>query len=113
MTRQSSHDAAAATRLVRKLSQRYLLVLALVAGLVVLDEAVIQPALLRVNSFAPAINQAGRQRMLSQRLTKAALALEVTTDERARQARLAELQSTLDQWQKAQAALLQSIANQT
>ena len=43
--------------------------------LVVVDQAIIQPMLIHVNAFAPAINVAGRQRMLSQRLTKASLAL--------------------------------------
>ena len=63
--------ALAPDALVRRLSTRYLLVLVAVACLVVADQALIQPWLLRMNSDAPAINMAGRQRMLSQRMAKA------------------------------------------
>ena len=39
----------------------------------VVDQAVVQPLLVRLDAYAPAINLSGRQRMLSQKLTKAAL----------------------------------------
>lgn len=58
-----------------------------------------------MNSYAPAINVAGRQRMLSQRLTKAALALEVSADDVSRQRYREELRTTLAQWSSALAAL--------
>jgi len=54
--------------------------------------------LIHVNAFAPAINLAGRQRMLSQRLTKAALALRNTDENSVRNLRLDELQKSLGQW---------------
>ena len=47
---------------------RYLFVLLAVAGLVVVDQVIVQPMLVRLSWYAPVINVAGRQRMLSQRL---------------------------------------------
>ena len=55
------------------LNQRYLVVLVLVAFLVLLNQILVQPPLLQLTTDAPVINIAGRQRMLSQRLAKAAL----------------------------------------
>jgi two-component system sensor kinase FixL len=91
--------------LIRRLSGRYFLVLLAVAALVVTDQAIVQPLLVHMNSYAPAINLAGRQRMLSQRLTKAALALEVSGDEAARERYREELRTALAQWSSAHAAL--------
>ena len=54
--------------------------LALVALLVLLDRVLVQPGLSGLLTDAPLINAAGRQRMLSQRLCKAALALEASDD---------------------------------
>ncbi|QDU36992.1 Sensor protein FixL [Maioricimonas rarisocia] len=87
------------------LSGRYLLALAVVAGLVVLDAVAIQPMLVRLTSDAPVINVAGRQRMLSQRLTKAALAIEAASDNTTRQRRERELSIVLEQWTQAHESL--------
>lgn len=84
--------------LVRRLGKRYLLVLVAVICLVVADQALIQPLLLRMNGYAPAINVAGRQRMLSQKLAKAALGLRSAEDESARVAFRAELGEALADW---------------
>jgi two-component system, LuxR family, sensor kinase FixL len=89
---------SAAHLVVRRLAWRYLAVLLSVATLVVVDQAIVQPMLIHVNAFAPAINVAGRQRMLSQRLTKAALALREADDDDARRLRLDELTGSLEQW---------------
>jgi hypothetical protein len=51
----------------RRLSRRCIGLLAVVASLVLLDRAMVQPPLLRLLTDAPTINLAGRQRMLSQR----------------------------------------------
>jgi two-component system, LuxR family, sensor kinase FixL len=91
--------------LIRRLAARYLVVLAAVAILVVVDQSIVQPLLVRLGSYAPVINLAGRQRMLSQKLTKAALALEIATDGDGRNARRDELFDTLNQWSAAHAAL--------
>ena len=64
------------------LNQRYRATLALVAFLVLLNQLLVQPSLMRLTTDAPVINIAGRQRMLSQRLAKSALALESKTARR-------------------------------
>jgi C4-dicarboxylate-specific signal transduction histidine kinase len=91
--------------LVQRLSRRYLFVLAAVVFLVVVDQAVVQPLLARMSSFAPVINVAGRQRMLSQKLTKSALALRAAEDQATTQARRRELGETLAAWEAANTAL--------
>lgn len=97
--------APSATGVVRRVAARYFLTLAAIIGLVVVDQVAIQPFVSRLSSFAPAINIAGRQRMLSQKLTKAALALQISSDEAQRRARIRELQETLDQWTRAHRTL--------
>ena len=58
------------------LHSRYRVAMGLAAMLVVLNQVLVLPSLLRLTTDAPVINIAGRQRMLSQKLAKAALALE-------------------------------------
>jgi C4-dicarboxylate-specific signal transduction histidine kinase len=99
-----------AQRVVRRLAGRYLFVLVAVALLVVVDQAIVQPMLVHVNAFAPAINVAGRQRMLSQRLTKAALALGAADRQVDREARLDEFQTSLAQWTAEHDALVRGDA---
>jgi len=79
------------------LNRRYRAALALVAGLVLLNQLLVQPALMRLTTDAPVINIAGRQRMLSQRLAKAALALE-SDDDKTRWRHLRELDQVLLLW---------------
>jgi two-component system, LuxR family, sensor kinase FixL len=91
--------------LVRRLSGRYLFVLLAVAALIAADQAVIQPLLVRMNVFAPVINLAGRQRMLSQKLAKAALAMQAADDPAHKFARRTELRDSLAEWSTAHEAL--------
>ena len=63
------------------LTQRYLIVLVVVAFLVLLNQILVQPPIMEMTTDAPTINVAGRQRMLSQRLAKAALALDRASDQ--------------------------------
>lgn len=97
---------SAANSVVRRLAWRYLIVLLAVAALVVVDQAIVQPMLVHVNAFAPAINVAGRQRMLSQRITKASLALREADDEATRKQRIDELTNSLAQWTAEHDALI-------
>ena len=69
---QNRHESSA-DGLIRRLGCAILFVLVAVALLVVVDQAVVQPLLIRLDRFAPVINLSGRQRMLSQKLTKSAL----------------------------------------
>ena len=103
---QESDPRDIAHRLVRPFAARYMLVLATVAVLVIVDQALIQPQLVRLNYLAPTINVAGRQRMLSQKLSKEALALATLDDEPARSRRRRELLSTVSRWAAAHRALL-------
>ena len=80
------------------LNQRSLVGLGLVALLVLLNQVVVQPPLLRLLTDAPLINVAGRQRMLSQRLAKAALAFDAATDDLERSRRREELANVLSLW---------------
>ena len=84
--------------------------LAAVIALLVFEQVVIPPLLVRQNLLSPTLNLAARQRMLSQKVTKEALAVATTVDvDSERQARRrSELQGTLKQWTAAQQTLLNS-----
>ena len=90
--------------LARVLDQRCLLALSIAATLVLFNEAIVQPSLLRLMTDAPLINVAGRQRMLSQRLAKAALVIE-RERESARSRPLEELSSVHRIWSASHASL--------
>jgi two-component system sensor kinase FixL len=83
---------------VSRLNQRYRVALALVALLVLLNQILVQPPLLQLETDAPVINVAGRQRMLSQRLAKGALALDAAADEGSRRRYRAELEQVVRLW---------------
>lgn len=83
------------------LSRRYRTALLAVALLAVVNQALVQPSLWRLASDAPRINMAGRQRMLSQRLAKAALALDAARTDAQRRRHRDELASVLDLWSTA------------
>lgn len=78
-----------------KLPLRYALVLLTVVGLVLLDHAVIEPLLMRLTLHGPTINVAGRQRMLSQKISKAALAMQYASPEASSQTYRQELRQAL------------------
>jgi len=83
---------------VKAWSRRYLLVLITVAALVVVDQLMIQPMLVGLSLYAPKINLAGRQRMLSQKVAKESLALATLTDRAAHEKRRASLLDGVRQW---------------
>ncbi|MGE0537439.1 MAG: ATP-binding protein [Pirellulales bacterium] len=87
------------------MSARYLLVLVAIVALVGADQALIQPLLVRMNGYAPVINIAGRQRMLSQKLAKTALAMQLANDGSSRAALCGELHDALVSWTEMHQAL--------
>jgi signal transduction histidine kinase len=88
------------------LGRRYLTTLALVMVLVLGNQLLVQPYLIRLTTDAPLINIAGRQRMLSQRLAKAVLLLDQGHRERANAA-LEEIEHVLGLWSKSHQQLVE------
>lgn len=86
----------------RVLQRRFLFGMAAVAVLVILNQLVLQPWLIQLTSDAPVINVAGRQRMLSQKLSKTALELIDGYDE---ETTLRELRQALKDWSTAHRGL--------
>src|SRR5215472_2237565 len=97
---------------VRTLTARYVTGLLAIAVLLAAGQILIQWALTRQASDSRVVNLAGRQRMLSQRLSLELLALgsrdAALTGERG--VRLGELQRVVDEWERAQRALQEGSA---
>jgi signal transduction histidine kinase len=88
-----------------RLSRRHVLALSVVAALSVGGQLLVQGALLRHAKDSSVINTAGRQRMLSQRLAKAALALARTNSHANLTTFRREIASVLDEWTRVHRAL--------
>lgn len=87
------------------LTKRYVVALSMVALLSICGQVIVQFALSRQQVDSAFVNIAGRQRMLSQRVTQLTLRLYQSVD-RAERARLrADLAQVLDGWQAAHRAL--------
>ena len=84
----------------RSLTRRYILALASVALLAAFGQILVQLALARQHSDAHLVNIAGRQRMLSQKLTKTALAMLVERNAAGNDSRVSELRATLELWER-------------
>jgi two-component system sensor kinase FixL len=82
----------------RALHRRFLAAFAVIALVIMLNQLLVQPPIFGLMTDAPVINTAGRQRMLSQRLAKAALALERAADPPARRSARDELAGVLRDW---------------
>ncbi len=78
----------------------YVMALTAVALLSSWGQVVVQRSLLQQSSDSRVIDIADRQRMLSQELSKAALAIQASTDQLSRQMRLEELQQVVDLWER-------------
>ena len=87
------------------LTKRYILGLSAVAMLSIAGQVAIQLSIKRQSSDAVVINVAGRQRMLSQKLAKATLAIQSSTDPRITDRYVQELQEAIDIWQKSHLGL--------
>ena len=79
---------------------RYVAALSSIALLAILGQVFIQLALVRQSTDARVVNIAGRQRMLSQKLSKAALAVLVATDRKTRDGYAEELRSAAILWER-------------
>lgn len=99
-SRMTSPDLNAAEA-ARILQRRAWFAIGAVVAIQALNLGLVQPSLLGLATDAPAINIAGRQRMLSQRLAKSALALAAAREESYR----AELRETLELWVRSHHAL--------
>lgn len=84
----------------RRLTRFYIAALGAVALLALTGQLVIQNFLARQTSDSTVINIAGRQRMLSQQLSKAALALQASEEPREQATHRAELRDALALWQR-------------
>jgi len=84
----------------KSLTLRYIFALTSVALLSIGGQVLVQLSLARQHSDAHLVNIAGRQRMLSQKLTKSALALVEAQAPAERASRIAELRTTLELWER-------------
>jgi hypothetical protein len=89
----------------RRLTILYICALSSVAIISIIGQVIIQFSLAQQGSDAGVINIAGRQRMLSQRLSKDALVLEITADPTGRTIYTQELQHVAALWESSQQGL--------
>src|SRR4051812_11804284 len=89
---------------IRRLTRLYLVALGLLAALSVAGQWIVQGLIDQQRDNALVINLAGRQRVLNQRLVKAALALVTVRDIAFQRHYHAELSVTLERWQSIQRA---------
>ncbi len=93
---------------IRRLTLLYIVALGLIALLSIGGQVLVQNTLQQAKSDAAVVNVAGKQLMLSQKLSKSALAIElafINTDVQSQQRYVAELRSTMAQWQQAHIGL--------
>ena len=93
---------------VRRLTILYIVALSLIALLSIIGQVLVQGALQRATNDTLVVNVAGRQRMFSQKISKAALAIEIaviTKDISAEQHYTTELRTAIAQWQQAHKGL--------
>ena len=103
-----AHEAPETPHLARKFrgfTWLYALALTWVALLSIAGQVLVQISLSRHDSDAHLVNIAGRQRMLSQKLTKSALAILLDRDSPDLDTRVSELKNTLELWQRSHLGL--------
>jgi PAS domain S-box-containing protein len=95
----------------RRLTWLYGLALGLIAALTVVSQVVVEPALTAQKRYAPILDEAGRQRMLSQEISKAALAIRLAGARTELQRRVQELEGALNTWEGSHRSLNQGDAD--
>lgn len=90
---------------VRKLTLLYVTALTSIAVMSIVGQALIQTSLARQRHDSHVVNIAGRQRMLSQKLAKNALALDSTSDPLSRDVRRRELGEVVALWERSHLGL--------
>ncbi len=91
----TSHDSG----IDRILRRRYILALSIIACLVIVSQLAVQHSISGNEDDSRVINIAGRQRMLSQRITKCVLGLYITDDPAKKADLLAKLISATELWE--------------
>ncbi|WP_373496861.1 ATP-binding protein [Aquiflexum sp.] len=84
---------------------RYLFALSAIALTIIISQAILQYYISQQVSDSIEVNLSGRQRMLSQRITKSAILLLSTEDSLSCKNYLAELKQSLQEWKRAHEAL--------
>ncbi|MCR9201370.1 MAG: response regulator [Planctomycetaceae bacterium] len=97
----------------KQLRVRYAVGLALVAGLTIASHLYVESMIRQQADDAPVINKAGRQRMLSQKLTKATFALNTAKTPSEHQDALQELCDALILWQRSHGELMANFGSAT
>lgn len=94
------------TSISRMLRRRYILALSLVALLLLLSQIIIQATIYLQEDDSRVINIAGRQRMLSQRINKAAFGLYISENTMENKRYYKELKTSLALWERSHNGLL-------
>jgi signal transduction histidine kinase/FixJ family two-component response regulator len=102
---QGAERAAPLDRRAARLTRLYILALSAVAILSLTGQWLVQQALHRQLRDSTVVNIAGRQRMLSQKLTKSALVWRSASDSTERAGRAAEIATTLALWKQSHLGL--------
>ena len=92
------------------LRHRYILALSIIALLIILSQIVIQLTMAKNNDDGRVINISGRQRMLSQKITKLSLQILAAPAAEARAVLAADIQAATELWAKSHDGLLKGSA---
>jgi signal transduction histidine kinase/ActR/RegA family two-component response regulator len=101
----SQLDERSATLIPQRFRSWYRVALIVIGLLSIVSQFIIQYQLVAQESDAQIVNIAGRQRMLSQRISKTMLIVQYSIDSAERNVRLQELQTSLALWEKSHTSL--------
>ncbi len=90
----------------RRLRKRYIIAFLAIAGSIILSEVLVQIYLNKQLNDSRVVNLAGRQRMLSQKLTKEILLLQFDSTATLRSHRIREIKQVLDSWNATHTGLM-------